>query len=288
MACIDRCAPVLHDPHRERAFSLRRALLTCAAAVALFAAVVVCGRILAGSASSTDFTAKFYPPSPAHPFGTDWMGRDMLARTVAGLSTSLLLGLAAALVSGVIAFALAAVSVAGGPWADRVVGFCVDVCQGMPHLILIILISYALGRGALGVCAGVALTHWPQLCRVLRAEMQRSLGSPHVAIARRLGRSWPRVVLDHVLPATAAQLVTGLVLLFPQAILHEASVTFLGFGLSPEQPSVGVVLAESMTYLTAGYWWLALIPGACLLMLVLVLDRAGNAVKRLIVPEEVM
>ena len=87
----------------------------------------------------------------------------------------------------------------------------------------------------------------------------------------------------HVLP----QYVVGLILLFPHAILHEASITFLGFGLSPEQPAIGVILSEAMGYLTAGAWWLAVIPGVALLVVVLLFDRIGSCVRRLIAPEGV-
>ena len=76
-------------------------------------------------------------------------------------------------------------------------------------------------------------------------------------------------------------------LLFPHAILHEASITFLGFGLSPEQPAIGVILSEAMGYLTAGSWWLAVFPGLALLTAVLLFDRIGSAVRALATPEEV-
>ena len=84
------------------------------------------------------------------------------------------------------------------------------------------------------------------------------------------------------------QYLVGLVLLFPHAILHEASITcILGFGLSPEQPAIGVILSEAMGYLTAGSWWLAVFPGLALLTAVLLFDRIGSAVRALATPEEV-
>jgi peptide/nickel transport system permease protein len=80
------------------------------------------------------------------------------------------------------------------------------------------------------------------------------------------------------------QYIVGLILLFPHAILHEASITFLGFGLLPREPAVGIILSESMQYLTAGMWWLTVLPGASLLMMVLLFDRIGESLQRLLNP----
>ena len=88
----------------------------------------------------------------------------------------------------------------------------------------------------------------------------------------------------HMLPHLLPQFLTGLILQFPHAILHEASVTFLGFGLSPEQPAIGVILSESMRYLTTGKWWLALFPGLAMVLVVLLFAALGEGVRRLLRP----
>ena len=119
---------------------------------------------------ATDFTQKNLAPSLAHPFGTDWMGRDMLVRTVAGLSTSVLVGLLAAGVSSVIAVVFGTAAALGGKRVDAAVTWLIDLMMGVPHIVLLILISYALGKGFWGVAVGVAITHWPSLARVVRAE----------------------------------------------------------------------------------------------------------------------
>lgn len=277
-----------HVPVLIGRFGGRRALAaTCLAAMVVLASVVVAGRVLEPVAVATDFTARNLAPSWSHPFGTDWMGRDMLARTLAGLSTSVMVGLGAAAVSSVLALALAAVSALGGRLADAAVGWCIDVVMGVPHLVLLILISYALGRGALGVSVGIAVTHWPSLARVLRAELLQLKERPFIACSRALGVGSARLALRHLVPHVLPQYLIGLVLLFPHAILHEASITFLGFGLPPEQPAIGVILSEAMSYLTSGAWWLAVFPGVALLVVVLLFDRVGAALRRLVTPEEV-
>lgn len=241
-------------------------------------AIAIAGRALAGAAAATDFAQKNLAPSLAHPFGTDWMGRDMLCRTLAGLSTSVLVGVASAAVSSIVAIALAVASAFGGRRLDAAIEWLTDLVMGIPHLILLILISYALGRGTLGVLVGVSLTHWPSLSRVLRAEMLQVSAQPFMACSRALGVSRLRLAVTHLVPHVLPQYLIGLVLLFPHAVLHEASITFLGFGLSPEEPAIGVILSEALTYLTAGAWWLAVFPGLALLAVVLLFDMVCRTV----------
>jgi peptide/nickel transport system permease protein len=276
--------PVLHEPVRACAPFRKHARAVFVAGIAFLVVVVVAGLLLSGAASQTDFSAKFLAPCSAHPFGTDAMGRDMLARTLAGLSTSILIGLFAAACSSVVALALGMLAALGGPKADAVVCWLIDLMMGIPHIVLLILISYALGKGFTGVTVGLALTHWPSLTRVIRAEILQCRESDFVAVARRLGVSGTRIALTHMLPYVLPQYVVGLVLMFPHVILHEAAVTFLGFGLPPESASIGVILSESMSYLSAGMWWLAVLPGIALVATVVVFDLAGEALRRIVDP----
>ena len=274
---------LLHAPKR-RAASRTTTLAACVGAVALLVAVVVAGLVASDAASVTDFSQKNLAPCLEHPFGTDWMGRDMLARTLAGLSTSVLVGLLAAGVSSVIAVILGAVAALGGKRADAFVSWLIDLMMGVPHIVLLVLISYALGKGFWGVAIGVAVTHWPSLARVVRAEILQCKQADYVMAARRLGQSPARIALRHMVPYVFPQYLVGLVLMFPHAILHEASITFLGFGLSPEQPAIGIILSESMGYLSAGMWWLAVFPGLALIATVMLFDLAGSSLRRLIDP----
>lgn len=271
-------APTLHVPPRRCGCGRRGALRLLVAAALVLVAIAIAGRVLAGAAAATDFAQKNLAPSLAHPFGTDWMGRDMLCRTLAGLSTSVLVGVASAAVSSIVAIALAVASAFGGHRLDAAIEWLTDLVMGIPHLILLILISYALGRGTLGVLVGVSLTHWPSLSRVLRAEMLQVSAQPFMACSRALGVSRLRLAVTHLVPHVLPQYLIGLVLLFPHAVLHEASITFLGFGLSPEEPAIGVILSEALTYLTAGAWWLAVFPGLALLAVVLLFDMVCRTI----------
>lgn len=274
---------VLHLP-RSSGSNRLVALAACIGAALTLVAVVIAGIALTPVASAVDFEAKNLAPCLAHPFGTDWMGRDMLARTLAGLSTSVLLGVAAAVVSSVIAVVLGAAAALGGPKVDAVVNWMIDLMLGIPHIVLLVLISYALGKGFWGVAVGIAITHWPSLARVVRAEILQCRQAPYIQAARALGKSRVSIAVRHMIPFVFPQYLVGLILMFPHAILHEASITFLGFGLPPEQPAIGVILSESMTYLSAGMWWLAVFPGLALIAVVLVFDIAGSSLRALIDP----
>lgn len=280
----DEALVVFHEPAASRRSNRRRALVVCLAAIVALACVAVAGQVATPAAMQTDFAQKNLAPCAEHPFGTDWMGRDMLMRTLAGLSTSVLIGCVAALASSLIALALGVTAALGGRKVDAAITWLVDLVMGVPHIVLLILISFALGKGFWGVTIGVALTHWPSLTRVVRAEVLQCKESGFVAAARKLGVSGFEIAVKHMLPYVLPQFIVGLVLMFPHAILHEAAVTFLGFGLPPEMPAVGIILSESMSYLTAGMWWLAVFPGVALVLTVMLFDAAGGNLRKLVDP----
>ncbi|QJQ95746.1 MULTISPECIES: ABC transporter permease [Halomonadaceae] len=240
---------------------------------------------LGEEAIRSDFQARLAPPGAAHWFGTDALGRDLFARTLKGLALSLWVGGAAAALGTLIALLLAGITALGRPF-DAAVGLLVDSVLGLPHLILLILIAFALGGGTQAVILAVALTHWPSLTRLLRAEMLQILSTDYVLLSRHFGKSRRYILVHHLLPHLLPQCLVGFLLLFPHAILHEAALTFLGFGLTPGQPAIGVLLAESLRYLSAGYWWLGVFPGLGLLVMVLTFDRLAAGLRTLTTPQE--
>lgn len=242
---------------------------------AVLIVITAAGVFFAEQAGTADFSRKNLPPQAGFPFGTDWLGRDMFARTLAGLSLSIRLGLLTAFLSALTALAMGTVSTMG-KWADRAVSGLIDMIMGIPHMLLLILISYACGKGFTGAAAGIALTHWPSLARLIRAEALQIRESQYVKISARLGMPRLQIIRKHIMPQLFSQFVTGFILTFPHAVLHEASLTFLGFGLPPEKPSVGMILSESMRYLITGKWWLALFPGLALTGAVLLFESIGR------------
>lgn len=273
---------------KKRLRNRRERVLAGLIAATIFLLCVCIGGIFCTEAAvETDFSRKNLAPCFTYLFGTDWLGRNMLARSLKGLSVSILLGVISAGISAVIALVLGVVSATMGKTADAVVSFCIDWIMGVPHILLLILISVALGKGFRGVAVGIALTHWPSLARVIRAEVIQLRESPYIQIAEKLGKSKWYLVRKHMLPHLLPQFFVGLVLLFPHAILHEASVTFLGFGLSSEQPAIGVILSEAMRYLVTGQWWLAVFPGVLLVVVVGLFYTMGENLRKLTDPGSV-
>ncbi|MBR0059288.1 MAG: ABC transporter permease [Methanobrevibacter sp.] len=232
----------------------------------------------------TSFVNANQMPSLEHIFGTDWMGRDMFQRTIAGLGLSLMVGFIASAVSTCISIVLGLFS-SFNKVADECVAGIIDLFGSIPHILLIIIVSIMFGGGVYGVIMGVGLTHWTPLARVLRSEVKEIKTKEYISLAENLGRSRVWIALKHIFPLIVSQIIVGVILMFPHAIMHEAAITFLGFGLPPHEPAIGVILSESMNYLSSGYWWLAFYPGMSLLIVVLLFDLIGENVERLLNPE---
>ena len=264
----------------------KRAKLLVSATFAVIVLILVFGTLSGEKAVVTDFGAKNLAPSAEHIFGTDWLGRDMLSRTLKGLSLSVVTGMAASVVSAVMALIIGVLGASGGKRTDAALGMLTDACMGLPHILLMLLISLALGGGTYGAATAVALTHWPGLSRVIRGEILQLKESPYIKIASKLGSSPMNIFRKHYLVHLLPQLVTGTVLAFPHAVIHESSLTFLGFGPGSGEPAIGVILSESMQYLMTGTWWLALFPGVSLAALTMLLFAAGNSARILLLPQE--
>lgn len=259
-------------------------LILFVAAVLFLAAITIAGSVFADEAMVVDFSRKNLSPCVEYIFGTDWMGRDMFLRTLTGLSMSIKLGLLAAGVSSIIAFVLGTLAATMGKAVDSVITWIIDLVMGIPHILLLILISYAFGKGFKGVVIGVALTHWTSLARLIRSEVLQLKEATYIKVAEKLGKGKLEIAWKHMVPHLLPQFLVGLILLFPHAILHEASITFLGFGLSPEQPAIGIILEESMAHLAMGRWWLAVFPGLLLVFTVVLFDVAGESLRKLLDP----
>lgn len=261
-----------------------RTLITIGGCLLFFVLVLLGSRLIGEQGLSTALTMRNLPPGAGHLFGTDWLGRDMLTRTVHGLSLSLWVGLLAAGASALIGAVLGTLSATLGGVVDTLVTWLIDLFFSLPHLVVLIMIAFVIGGGTTGVIIAVTLTHWPSLARIIRAEVLQIKSSDYVQLSYRFGRSPLWVARYHMLPHLIPQFMVGLILLFPHAILHEASLTFIGIGLSPHTSAIGVILSESMRYLSTGQWWLAVLPGITLLCVVLMFDVLGSNLRALLDP----
>lgn len=245
--------------------------------------VLVGAALLPPAALGIDVAARALPPQAGHPFGTDLLGRDVAARSLSALARSVQVGLLAAACSTLVAVALALATTLGR-LADQAVGVLTELALGLPHFVLLIVLAFATGGGTTGVILAIALTHWPRLARVLRHEAQTIGRSDYVAVSRALGRSRLWVARHHLAPQLVPQVVAGFVVIFPHAILHEAGLSFIGLGIEPHLPSVGVMLADSLREIMAGHWWVAAAPGLGLMLMALAFERFGEALRQLTDP----
>ncbi|MFF8981823.1 ABC transporter permease [Streptomyces globisporus] len=226
---------------------------------------------------AVDLANKLDPPSLAHPFGTDDVGRDLLLRCVYGLRVSLLVGLVAALTATVIGTAIGALAGAFGGWTDRIVMRVVDALSSIPHLLLGIFIVAMFRPGVWPVIVSVALTHWISTARIVRSEVLSLRSRPFIDAAVSGGASRTRVIVRHLLPGVLPQAGLAAVLMVPHAMWHESALSFLGLGLPSHQASLGNLVQSARGSLLAGDWWPTLFPGLFLIIPTLALAGLAGA-----------
>ncbi|WP_242569272.1 ABC transporter permease [Streptomyces sp. NP-1717] len=268
--------PLWRSRGRSRRSTRNVRALTSAVVVTVVAlAVLVVPPVVQLDEQAVDLALKLQPPSLAHPFGTDDVGRDLLLRCVYGLRVSLLVGLVAALVATVIGTAVGAAAAAFGGWTDRVVMRLVDTFSSVPHLLLGIFIVAMFRPGVWPVIVSVALTHWLSTARIVRSEVLSLRARPYVDAAVSGGSSRWRITVRHLLPGVLPQAGLAAVLMVPHAMWHESALSFLGLGLPSHQASLGNLVQTARGSLLAGDWWPTLFPG--LFLIVPTLAIAGLA-----------
>ncbi|MFJ6805407.1 ABC transporter permease [Streptomyces anulatus] len=245
--------------------------------IAVALAVLVVPPLAQLDQQAVDLANKLDPPSWAHPFGTDDVGRDLLLRCVYGLRVSLLVGLVAALTATVIGTAIGALAGAFGGWTDRVVMRVVDALSSVPHLLLGIFIVAMFRPGVWPVIISVALTHWLSTARIVRSEVLSLRSRPFIDAAVSGGASRTRVILRHLLPGVLPQAGLAAVLTVPHAMWHESALSFLGLGLPAHQASLGNLVQSARGSLLAGDWWPTLFPGLFLIIPTLALAGLAGA-----------
>jgi peptide/nickel transport system permease protein len=272
--------------HQElEGFNARKRMLVLMGLSALLVtAVLILSFLLSDNHLRLNAAIKNLPPSWSHWFGTDWLGRDMLTRTVKGLRLSLAVGAFASVISVCMATLMGVCAATFGKTVDAIVSWIIDLFIGMPHLVFMVLICFIVGGGIHGIILGVSLTHWTSLARVVRAEVLQIKNAEYIQISRSYGKSSWFIARRHILPAVFPQIMIGFLLMFPHVILHEAALTFLGFGLSPQTPAIGIILSEAMSHISTGKWWLVLFPGLLLITVIKSFDNIGEQLRILMEP----
>jgi peptide/nickel transport system permease protein len=219
---------------------------------------------------------KLQPPSAAHVFGTDYLGRDVYTRVVHGAALSLqatVIAVAVALVVGGLIGLLAGFA---GRWVDEGLMRVVDVLMAIPAILLSLALITALGYGTIKVAIAVGIASVANFARVMRAETLRIRQSTYVEAARSVGTRWHVTLVRHVLPNAAGPVLVLAVLEFGLAILAVSSLSFLGYGAPPPAPEWGSLIAEGRNYIAAS-WWLCAMPGFAIAATVLSVNRISRA-----------
>ncbi|WNO70924.1 ABC transporter permease [Streptomyces sp. AM8-1-1] len=261
-----------------------RVSVSAVVVTAVVLAVLVVPPIAQLDEQAVDLSMKLQPPSPAHPFGTDDVGRDLLLRCVYGLRISLLVGVVAALVATVIGTLVGAAAAAFGGWTDRVVMRLVDTFASVPHLLLGIFIVAMFRPGVWPVVVSVALTHWLSTARIVRSEVLSLRSRPYIDAAISGGASRWRVTARHLLPGVLPQAGLAAVLMVPHAMWHESALSFLGLGLPAHEASLGNLVQSARGSLLAGDWWPTLFPGLFLIIPTLAVAGLAGAWRERINP----
>ena len=247
--------------------------------VALFAPLLLPQDPLAQS-----FTARLKPPSAAHWFGTDRYGRDVFARVLLGTRWSLLLGLAAPLIAGTIGTLVGAIAGFYGGWFDRVAGRLADLLMAFPSLLLGILLAAALGPGFGNLIAAVAFAFLPRFIRVARAATLSVREQLYIEAAFASGQRPIRIVIRHVLPNISGPMIVVGTLWIATAIRIEATLSFIGLGVQPPQPSWGNIIRDGLTNIL-GSPWPIVTTGMTLTLCVLAFNIVGDALRDALDPD---
>lgn len=219
------------------------------------------------------------PPSWSHPFGTDYLGRDVFSRTLVATRISMLVGVIAVAIALIIGLILGPISGYYGGWVDSVIMRTADVFFAFPYILFVLLIMTVLGPGLWNVFMAIGLLSWATYARLNRGSVLSVKAMEYVEAARAQGASDLRIIFRHVLPNTMAPVYVAIAMGIGGAIVTEAALSFLGIGIQPPNASWGKMIADYLSYLAAGSWWMLTFPSVFLTVTVFGFISFGNGLR---------
>ena len=225
------------------------------------------------------------PPSAAHWFGTDELGRDTLARVIHGGRISLLVGLVGTLVSLVIGVSYGALAGYRGGKLDEIMMRAVDVLYSLPYIFLVILLLVFFSRSILMLFVALGLVQWLTMARIVRGQVLSLKHQNFVEAARALGAGDARIIFRHIVPNTLGPVIVYTTLTVPAVILQEAFLSFLGLGVQPPDASWGTLVSEGARLL-ALFPWLVVFPGVALSLTLLCFNFLGDGLRDALDPQD--
>ena len=216
-----------------------------------------------------------FPPNPRNLFGTDQLGRDIFARVIFGLRTSLIVGILVRGLSMVAGTMLGLISGYFPKAVDDVIMRITDIMLAFPVILLAMTVTAVLGPGLVTVCVALALVAWPDVARLVRGQVLAIREQTYVEAARSVGAGNWRILLRHVLPNCMGPIIVAFSMGIPGAIMYEAGLSFFGFGIQPPTPSLGSIISDGRGYITVAPWYPGF-PGLVLTLLVLSVNLVGD------------
>jgi len=232
----------------------------------------------------TDNAVAMHPPMKGHWFGTDSVGRDILSRVIVATRLDFGIALAAVALSFAIGCALGCCAGYFGGWTDRIVSRISDTIMAFPLFVLAMGIVAALGNTVGNIVLATAIINLPFYIRVARAEVNVRRNAGFVEAARLSGNTDTRILLRHLFPNILPPTMVQVSLNMGWAILNAAGLSFIGLGVRPPQAEWGIMVAEGAQYIVSGEWWVALFPGAVLMLAVFCFNLLGDGLRDLIDP----
>ncbi len=200
--------------------------------------------------------------------GTDVYGRDMLSRLILGARISLSVGLMAVIISLLIGITIGAIAGYFGGWIDAALSWLMNIVWALPALLLVIAISFALGKGLWQIFIAVGLSMWVEVARLVRGQVLSIKQSEYIEAARSLGYNNFRIIRRHILPNIVGPILVMASSNFASAILLEAGLSFLGFGAQPPMPTWGSMIKEHYGYIIMDSAYLSITPGLAIMLIV--------------------
>ncbi|CDO08342.1 ABC transporter permease [Mycolicibacterium cosmeticum] len=231
------------------------------------------------SPDATDLAARRLPPlTDGHLFGTDQLGRDLLARVLYGGQVSLAIGILAVVVSGLIGLTLGALAGYRGGWVDTVVSRLLEAQLSLPLLMMLLLVVALFGPSIPVITFVIAIAQWPEIARLTRSLTLVEREKPYVAAAHVLGLGRTAILLRHIIPNIVKQVSLVVLLLLAQAVLLESALSYLGAG--PQRPFAtwGRIISDGQDYVTTS-WWLVTLPGLAIALLVVGVNLLGDGLR---------
>jgi peptide/nickel transport system permease protein len=219
------------------------------------------------------------PFSEGHLLGTDPNGRDLLSRILFGGQTSLVIGLLAIVISGLVGIVLGAVAGYYGGWVDTLISRALEAQMSLPLLLMLLLVVALFGPSVPVITLVIALAQWPEPARLTRALVLVEREKPYVAAAQVLGLRRPSVIGRHIIPNILPQVLVVVFLLLAQAVLLESALSFLGAGVQRPYPTWGGIISDGRELFVTGKWWLVTIPGVAIALLVIGVNLLGDGLR---------